>query len=53
MFSYNSLKWSPQVYNEFEEYEEEEKIQLKIFKVMKSMSKTKINHCLLRSIFNK
>ena len=35
----------------FKDYEEN-KSNLKIFKVMKSMSKTRISHCLLSNTFN-
>ena len=50
MVFYKVLWWCPQMDNQFKEYE---KISnFKIFKVMKSTSKIKLNHFLLSIIFN-
>ena len=50
MILYKVLWWCPRVDNEFKEYEN--KIHVQIVKVMKSMSKTKLNHFLLSITFN-
>ena len=50
MIFYKILWWCPEVYNEFKKYEE--KSNFKIFKFMKSTSKTKFTLLLLSITFN-
>ena len=50
MVSYKVLWWWPQIYNDFKEYDKNS--NFKIFKVMKSIFKSKFNHVLLNINYN-